>query len=114
MAKQYPINWKRGDFSVLGKAISKFNREIEKISFINPDANLPQKLNYKEVKANIYTRRELERIIKSLSRISDPKEQEIVQTPGGYLLTRWERKEINKAKRRAVARLTKEKGKKYC
>lgn len=109
MAKQYPINWKRGDLSVLGKAISRFNKEIEMLSFINPELNLPEKLTYKEVKENIYTRKEYNRMVKSLKRMLDPKQQEIVKTRGGYSLTRWERDEINKAKRRAVKRLTAEK-----
>lgn len=109
MAKQYPINWKRGDFSVLGKAISKFNREIEKLAFINPEANLPEKLSYKDVKENIYTRKEYNRMIKSLQKMSNPRQQELVKTRGGYTLTRWQRDEINKAKRRAIKRLTEEK-----
>ena len=105
MARQSPINWNRSDYGNLLKAVNKFNKEVEKLMYINPGANIPEKLNYKDVRKNIYTRRELNRVIKSLQRISKPKEQEIVRTKGGYELTRWERNEINKAKRRAERRL---------
>ena len=105
MAKQYPINWKRSDYGALIKAVNKFNKEIEKLMYINPDANIPEKLTYKDVRKNIYTRREFNRVLKSLDRFSNTKEQEIVKTKGGYELTRWQRNEINRAKRRAERRL---------
>lgn len=105
MAKQYPINWKRSDYGALIKAVNKFNKEIEKLAYINPEANIPEKLTYKDVRKNIYTRREFNRVLKSLGRFSNEKEQEIVKTKGGYELTRWQRNEINRAKRRAERRL---------
>lgn len=105
MARQYPINWKRSDYGQLLKAVNKFNKEIEKLMYINPDANIPEKLIYKDVRKNIYTRREYNRVLKSLDRFSNPKEQELVKTRGGYELTRWQRNEINRAKRRAERRL---------
>lgn len=105
MARQYPISWRRSDYGSLIKAVNRYNKEIEKLLYNNPDANIPEKVNYKDIKQNIYTRRELNRVIKSLQRISKPKEQEIVRTKGGYELTRWERNEINRAKRRAERRL---------
>lgn len=105
MARQYPINWKRSDYGNLIKAVNKFNKEIEKLMYNNPEANIPEKLIYKDIKQNIYTRKEFNRVIKSLNRFSNPKEQEIVKTRGGYELTRWQRNEINRAKRRAERRL---------
>lgn len=105
MTRQYPINWKRSDYGNLIKAVNKFNKEVEKLNYINPDANIPERLNYKDVRKNIYTRREFNRVIKSLRRFSNEKEQEIVKTRGGYELTRWQRNEINRAKRRAERRL---------
>lgn len=105
MARQYPISWKRSDYGSLIKAVNRYNKEIEKLIYNNPEANIPEKVNYKEIKQNIYTRRELNRVIKSLQRISNPKQQEIVKTKGGYELTRWQRNEINRAKRRAERRL---------
>lgn len=105
MARQYPINWKRSDYGNLIKAVNKFNKEIEKLMYNNPEANIPEKLIYKDIKQKIYTRKEFNRVIKSLNRFSNPKEQEIVKTRGGYELTRWQRNEINRAKRRAERRL---------
>lgn len=108
MARQSPINWKRSDYGALIKAVNKFNKEVEKLMYINPDANIPERLNYKDVRKNIYTRREYNRVLKSLGRFSNEKEQEIVKTKGGYELTRWQRNEINRAKRRAERRLESE------
>lgn len=108
MAKQNPIKWSRKDFANLSNAIRQFNKEVQKVKNINPGVNVPELRNYKEVKSNIYTRRELNRTINSLKKFSEVKQQEITKTKGGLELTRWEKQEINKAKNRAERRLTKE------
>lgn len=108
MAKQYPIKWSRKDYAKLSSAIRQFNKEVQKVKNISPAVNTPGLRNYKEVKSNIYTRRELNRTINSLKKFSQAKQQEITKTKGGLELTRWEKQEINKAKNRAERRLTKE------
>ena len=52
MAKQYPINWKRSDYGALIKAANRFKKKKKKLAFINPEANIPEKLIYKDVRKN--------------------------------------------------------------
>lgn len=99
------IRWKRSDYARLSYAVRKFNKTIDKLD--NIDRNiLPEEMNYKELRDNIYSRSELNRIIKSLRRFSiKPREQTIVKTPTGEELTRWEVSELKKAQKRALTNI---------
>lgn len=64
------IRWKKGDFITLGKAVSAFNKKRNLLLSEDNKLYFPDEIDYKEVKNNITTRQELNRIIKSLKRFS--------------------------------------------
>ena len=68
LPKQSKIRWQRGDYITLGKAVSQFNKKINELQKEESKDYLPDTLEYKEVKENITTRKELNRVINSLRR----------------------------------------------
>ena len=104
------IKWTRSDYAKLSSAVRQFNKEKSKLEKIEKDTSyLPDTKMYQELKERIVSRRELNRVINSLKRFSLEKNQEMITTPAGEEITRWEYKEINYAKRRAIRNLTIEK-----
>ena len=103
------IRWNRSDSARLSSAVRQFNRKVIELDMLTGENYLPEIKDYKEVKERIVSRKELNRIIKSLKRFTKEKEQQRVVTEGGQELTRWEQKEINLAERRATRTLTREK-----
>lgn len=104
------IKWTRSDYAKLSSAVRQFNKEKSKLEKIEKDASyLPDTKLYQDLKERIVSRRELNRVIKSLKRFSQERNQEMITTPAGEEITRWEFKEINLAKRRAIRNLTIEK-----
>lgn len=101
------IRWKRGDYIRLGRAISRFNQTINEIE-VDERAVLPQTQNYKELKANINSRRELNRVINALNRANTHNLTETREYASGEVITDWEFREINKASRRAMRNLESE------
>ena len=60
------IRLKRGDYIRLSKAVSRFNNVINTANELDMD-NLPDIQTYSELKSNITTRKELNRVINSLT-----------------------------------------------
>ena len=55
---------------------------------------------------SIYSRKELNRVIKSLKRINRESQQRIRTLDSGERITQWELSELKKAQKRAVGRTT--------
>ena len=102
------IRWKRGDYISLGRAISDFNKKINELQQEENKLYLPSPMDYKKVKGEITTRKELKRIINSLKRFQQEDAGELYETEAGEQLTKWEYKELKKEVARANRRLTKE------
>lgn len=98
------IRWKRGDYVKLSRAVSNFNKRINELKSMEDKelSYLPDLKDYKSIKENIYSRSELNRIIKSLKDVSKEKALDLYTTDSGVDLTRWEATEIKKAQRRAL------------
>lgn len=106
MAKDYNIKWTRSDYGKLSQAISQFNKNIKKLEALESELILPDVVNYKELKAGITTRKELNRLIRSLRRFSNPSKQKPVKLESGIEITRWEYTELKAERRRAERRLS--------
>lgn len=102
----YRIKWKRGDYITLGKAVSEFNKTIKQLKSEESSLILPDVIDYKELKSDITTRQELNRMINSLKRFQNPTQQKAIKTEGNIEVTRWELTELRKAKRRAEKRFS--------
>lgn len=94
MATQYKIKWQQKDYLSLGKAVSNFNKKINKLQTEEKKLYLPELKNYKDIKQNIQTRQELNRVIKSLKRFSKEGAEDLYVTKAGQELTKWERREL--------------------
>lgn len=99
------ISWRRGDYIRLGKAVSDFNKKINRLNAEENKLYLPETINYKEAKENITTRKELNRLINSLRRFQRAGAEEIYTTQAGEELTKWERRELGIQSRIAQTRL---------
>ena len=99
------INWKRGDFVRLGKAVSDFNKKINELNKEERKLYLPEKIDYKEAKENITTRKELNRLINSLRRFQKEGAEDLYITGAGETITNWERRELGIQSRIAQTRL---------
>lgn len=110
LPKQYNIKWNKQDFLTLGKVVSNFNRKINELNKEENKAYLPNILNYKEVKENITTRSELNRVLASLRRFSIKGAEELYTTKAGQNITKWEfgelQKQVGVAKRRLKLELS--------
>ena len=105
---QSQIKWKKGDYISLGKAVSEFNKKIAKLQREEDLAYLPAKIDYKEARENITTRKELNRLINSLKRFQREGAEELYETEAGEVMTVWERKELGIQSRIAQTRLKQE------
>ena len=98
------IRWSRSDYISLGKAVASFNKAVGRIT--DTGIIVPEMQSYSELKSSISTRQELNRVINSMKRFTNPMEQQGVRLESGLVITKWEQSEINKAQRRATRRMT--------
>ena len=105
---QSKIKWKKGDYISLGKAISNFNKKINRLQQEENKLYLPNIIEYKEAKENITTRSELNRLINSLRRFQRESAEDLYVTQAGEEITKWERRELGIQSRIAQTRLKKE------
>ena len=99
------IRWSRGDYLKLSYAVRKFNQTISELEQLDKNV-LPEEFNYTELRDSIYSRRELNRIIKALRRFSKTSQQKVVTSPSGEKITQWELSELKKSQKRALGNVT--------
>lgn len=102
------IRWKKGDYIKLGQAVSRFNKIVNELD-VDEREYLPDLRDYKELKEKINSRKELNRVIKSLRRATEENLKTTHVFESGEEVSRWEFAEINKARRRAFKNLNLEK-----
>lgn len=102
------IRWKRGDYIKLGQAVSRFNKIINELDD-DERRYLPDLKDYKEIKEHINSRKELNRILKALRSANVENLLETKTFESGEVVSKWEFKELNKARRRAYRNLQAEK-----
>lgn len=102
------IRWKKGDYIKLGQAVSRFNKLIKNIESDTLDY-LPEIKDYSEIKGQISSRKELNRVIKALKRANAENLTEFKTLESEEKISKWELAEINKARKRALKNLADEK-----
>lgn len=100
----YMIKWKPKDYLLLGRKVAMYNRKRSTLK----GKYLPPLLDYEEVKSQITTRRELTRVVNSLSRFMEKGAEKIVELPSGEKVTKWEKNEIALQLRIAKTNIKKE------
>lgn len=99
------IRWTRSDYAKLSNVVRRFNEKINELESLGLDY-LPEQYNYSELRDSIYSRRELNRIIKGLNRFTTKESQQrMVVLPSEEEITRWEYNELKKAMRRSTERI---------
>lgn len=101
------IRWKKGDYIKLGQAVSRFNKIVNQLD-VDERSYLPDLKDYKEIKEHITSRKELNRILKALRRANFENLKETYILESGENISKYEWKEVNYAKRRALRNLQKE------
>jgi len=101
------IRWKIDDYKELEKAVNSFNRKIKRLEK-RGNIPLPKTLDYVETRKEIKSRKELNRIIKSLEDFKKKDSEKIIKLESGAELTSWEYGEVKRARTRAKRRLIKE------
>lgn len=101
------IRWKKGDYIKLGQAVSRFNKIVNELD-VDERSYLPDLKDYKEIKEHITSRKELNRILKALRRANFENLKETHILESGESISKYEWKEVNYAKRRALRNLQKE------
>jgi len=100
------IRWKRSDYAKLSYAVRQFNKKISELEALEKDY-LPEQYNYQELRDSIYSRRELNRIIKGLNRFTTRESQQrMITLPSGEEISNWEYSELKKAMKRSNERIT--------
>lgn len=101
------IRWKKGDYIKLGQAVARFNRIINELE-VEDRSYLPELKSYKNLKENIYSRKELNRVVKALRQATSENLEEIHTFSSGEEVSKWEFSQLKKAKRRGLRTLEKE------
>lgn len=97
------ITWGRSESIKLGKAVASFNRALKGLE--GKGISLPNSVDFKNLKEDITTNKELIRVVNALNRFTKPSQQVGVSI-NGVMVTQWELSEVKKARNRAVKRLS--------
>lgn len=92
-----PIKWREQDVDLLRKQIRNFNRKIDRLMKAGaPEvkAALPPKLSMKTARAQIETRADYNRMLKSIQRVTARGSEKLVTTKGGVTAPEFELKEM--------------------
>ena len=101
---EYNIKWKKGDYISLGKAVSQFNKKINQLNVQEKKLYLPELKNYEDVKSNIHSRNELNRILRSLKSFSKEGAEDLVKI-NNVEITKWQQNELKTLSRNAERNL---------
>lgn len=104
--KQSLIRFTRKDAGRLSYAVREFNKKISELEGLERKY-APEPVTYSDIKSRIITRREFNRIIKSLRRFKKEGQESLV-TIGDNIISKWEKHEVNLSIKRAVPRMYQE------
>ena len=99
------IRFRRKDAGKLSYAVRQFNKKIRELEGLEREF-APDEITYQDLKENITTRREFNRVIKSLKRFTREGQEDIVRLDSGEAISKWERHELNLSTKRATKMLT--------
>lgn len=102
-----PINWKKADYQALRKAVNRFNRILDNVA--DREASmLPEKLNYNQVKSEIFTRKGLNEKIRAFNRLTEENATKIHESKTGIKISQYYWNEVGLAEKRWKTKINKE------
>ena len=107
MTKQSQIRWQRGDYVKLGRAVSEFNKKVQRLEANEESLGLPELIDYKDLKSQITTRKELNRQIASLKRFKEEGIEKLTDLTEDSM-SLWEYQELEKGAKSAIRQLKKD------
>lgn len=110
MRKQYNIRWSTKDKRKFTNTVRQFNAKITRTAKKFPDIkyNLPDKISTKDIRGQITTRQDFNRIINKYQRFLQKGAETPWTSPNGIEITRWEKRETEIANRARNKRKEKE------
>lgn len=102
------IRWSRSDYAILGKAVAAFNRKKRELETEENKNYLPDTLNYKDIKQDITTRRQLKEVIKNLKQFKEEDATELYVNQAGQQMTKWEHDILKEYNERGLESLNKQ------
>lgn len=102
------IKWKNYDNLSLGKAVANFNRKINRIKTEENKLFLPDEINFRDIKENITTRKELNRVIQNLRAFNKEGAENLYENEAGEQMTNWEKEILESNIKTGIRRLNKE------
>lgn len=101
------IRWRKEDSIELQRAINTFNRNVKKLQKLENIVDyLPETVKYSDLRSNIISRQELNRVISSLRAFSKKGAADLVTLESGEITTRWQYQRVKKARARAIRTLS--------
>ncbi len=101
------IKWRQEDVDLLRKEIRNFNRKIDRLMKTgSPEvkAALPPKMSMKTARAEIQTRADFNKTLKSIKRLTTRGSEQMIKTKGGVTAPKFEVKELEARVRSINAR----------
>lgn len=102
MKKEYAIRWQRKDYGNLIKAVNRYNKRIQELEKMDLAVDLPEIINYNDIKKDIYTRSDLNKTISALNRIRFKNAFDILRLENGMLLSRFQYNDLMKKQKRGL------------
>lgn len=104
----YNIRWQKKDYSNLIKAVNRYNKRIKELEQMDLGVDLPDVVNYRDIKKDILSRDDLNQTIKMLDRTRFKNAFDILKLENGKLITRYELNTLEKMAKRGINRLQEE------
>lgn len=94
----------------IAKTVRNYNQKIERIRKYDDAYNYqtPEKVSTRLLKKNVYTRRELIRKLNELERFTKRGAENLIQTSGGYVLSRYEYENLKRERARVKRNISRE------
>lgn len=96
MSKRSKIRWREADQKELARVVKNYNAKLSRVMKNNTDENviLPDRMSIREIKAQVVTRDDLNRVLNSLKRFSEKGSEEIIESKYGAKITKYQKQEL--------------------
>lgn len=97
MAKNYNMRWRSSDVEELNRVVSNFNNKVRYWDK-KGQQTLPELQRVRDIRENIQSRQDYNRVLNSLKRFSNRGAEEVVSNKHGVEVTKWHLKEYSIAR----------------
>lgn len=97
MSKTYNIRWRKSDLEELNRVVTNFNNKVRYWKNKGQET-LPETQSVRDIRENIQSRQDYNRVLNSLKRFSNRGSEEVVVNKHGVETTKWHLKEYSIAR----------------